>query len=387
MKSKLAFLVVGLFSAAAHAHDEPAAKESATTVAATAEPDRISRIAAKFHDSVLLFDQSVTPDTLNSGAQLSQVPSYQWWFSFRPRYYVTPKFSLRLRMDLITEWLAGAETTYAREGQFGDIWTDGIYELPHFAGIVPTIGLRGIWGTSKEALGATSVVKLGPTIGFKRTFEGTKIGDWDLTVGAYLLYNFVKNPSGATQSAYGCASTDFGPTSCTTNTGKMDGQVNLVTSLAVKYTPKWVPALTLSTSYSLLKSWDYATPDITLMDATGGTTVVPHNQYDTRLNESGWFLASIEYDVTKYASLSLGYYCLRPVRDPNGSVGNPFYQPGGASRIFLTLTFTLDQVYEAIARKWQHYKGRDKAATATLQTTTVSDVRAWRASLWGDKTP
>src|SRR5947209_6976672 len=116
MKSKLAFLAVGLFSAVALAHEGAAGRED-SSVSASAEPDRISRIAAKFHDSIFLFDQSVTPDTLNPGAQLSNVPSYQWWFSFRPRYYVTEKFSLRARMDLTTEWLAGADTTYKREGQ------------------------------------------------------------------------------------------------------------------------------------------------------------------------------------------------------------------------------------------------------------------------------
>ena len=373
MKSKLAFLAVSLAAVVAHAHDAPTTGDS--TVAKEAEPDRISKIAAKFHDSILLWDNSITPETISPGAQLSPIPSYQWWFSFRPRYYVTEKFSIRARMDLTTEWLAGADTTYKREGQFGDLWTDGIYELKHFAGIIPTIGLRGIWGTSKDAIGATSILKLGPTIGFARAFEGTKIGDWELKAGAYLLYNFVKNPSGATITSYGCSAIDGAPTSCSTNTGKMDGQVNLVTSLSVKYTFKWVPALSLSTSYILLKSWDYQTPDLTGSNSvtdpvTGTVAPVPRSPYDTRLNESGWFLASLDYDVTKYASLSLGYYTLAPTRNPDSSVGNPFYRPGGASRIFLTITFTLDQVYEAIARRWAHYKGQDKK-TATVGPTTL----------------
>src|SRR5581483_1937155 len=265
MKSKLAFLAVSLAAVVAHAHDAPTTGDS-TSVAKEAEPDRIAKIAAKFHDSIFLFDNSITPETIAPNSQLSPIPSYQWWFSFRPRYYVTEKFSIRARLDLTTEWLNGVDTTYKREGQFGDIWTDGVYELKHFWGIIPTIGLRGIWGTSKDAQAATSILKLGPTVGFARAFEGTKIGDWEIKLGAYLLYNFVKNPSGATISSYGCASTDFGPTSCTTNTGKMDGQVNLVASISVKYAFKWLPALSLSTSYILLKSWDYNTPDVTLTD-------------------------------------------------------------------------------------------------------------------------
>ena len=91
----------------------------------------------------------------------------------------------------------------------------------------------------------------------------------------------------------------------------MDGQVNLGATLAFKYVAKRLPALSLSTSYTLIKSWDYNTPDLpngnTITDSVTGTTAtVPHSPYDTRLNESGWFLASIDYDVAKYASLSLG---------------------------------------------------------------------------------
>jgi hypothetical protein len=365
MKSKFAFLIL-LFSSLAHA-DAPGSERS-TTLKVEGEPDRIARIAARFHDSILLFDQSITPETIAPGSQLSAIPSYQWWFSFRPRYYVTPKFSLRVRMDLTTEWLNAVDTTYSREALFGDLWTDGIYELPHFGGIVPLIGLRGIWGTSKDSIAATSVVKLGPTIGFTRDFENTKIGDWEIKLGAYVLYNFVQytqpgvfgaNTMPGNGMSYSCQSTDASPTSCSANpAGKMDGQVNLVASLAIKYAFKWLPSLSISTSYILVDNWAYNTPDATITDATGGTTTVSRVN-DNRLRQSGWFLASVDYDVTKYASLSLGYYCLRSILDPNGKYGNPLYQAGGNSRIFLTLTFTLDQVYEAIARKWQHYKGRD----------------------------
>ena len=39
-----------------------------------------------FRNSIFLFEQSVTPETINSGLQLSPLPSYQWWLSLRPRW-------------------------------------------------------------------------------------------------------------------------------------------------------------------------------------------------------------------------------------------------------------------------------------------------------------
>src|SRR4051794_22308495 len=124
MRSPTKYLLAALLlsGVVAEAQERPSTDVTADI---TEQQDRIARTAARFKGSIFLFDQSITPDTLNAGAQQSQVPSYQWWMSLRPRYYFRPNLSLRTRMDLTIEWTnGGADTTLLREAQFGDIWTD-----------------------------------------------------------------------------------------------------------------------------------------------------------------------------------------------------------------------------------------------------------------------
>lgn len=86
-------------------------------------------------------------------------------------------------------------------------------------------------------------------------------------------------------------------------------------------------------------------------DATGGVAVIDRSPTDQRMRQSSWFSASIDYDATSWLGLSAGYYVVRPIRQPDNTIGNPFWSPGGNSRLFFSLTFTLDQLYQSIADK------------------------------------
>jgi hypothetical protein len=320
-----------------------------TDESVTATTDRISKISAKFKGSFILFDQSITPDTIAANSQQTQIPSYQWWFSFRPRYYFRPDLSLRVRLDLTTEWLNAVDTTLKREATFGDIWTDLAYNPPKFGGIESTVTLRALWPTSKQTIAQSTIVELGPALSFKRPFPLKKGGEFELSLLLYGLYNFAQYTSSGTASPYVCATTDFNPVSCFQNTGRMNPQFSMTTFLSGKYSP--IEQLSINVSYAVLDTWAYTLPDVTVNDKTGGPTQVPIGANNQRLRQSGWFLASIDYDPKDWVELSLGYYCLRSILDPDGSYGNPFFQPGGNARIFLTTTFNLDKVYEAAARR------------------------------------
>ena len=329
--------------------------------------DRISRIASRFRGSVFLFDQSITPETMSAGAQLSQVPSYQWWLSLRPRFYIKPNLSLRVRMDLTVEWLnGGADTTYRRQPIFGDIWTDIAYTPKPFWGIQTTVTGRFIFPSSLDSQANSTVMKVGPAINFTRPFR-TKIGEFEPSLGGYALYNFVTNTSaGVRGDGYSCTSTDYTPTVCSQSTGKMNSQAQLVVILGARYSPH--PKVGINLNYIILDSWAYNTPDATIGGPSSNGSGVPRSNNDTRFRQSSWFLASVDYDATSYLSLSLGYYVLRKVRDADGSIGDPFYHGDGDTRVFLTTVFNLDKVYEAIARRGQ----RNKAASASAAKATAS---------------
>jgi hypothetical protein len=324
--------------------------------------DRIARTANKFKGSIFLWDNSISGDTLNPNGTLSYVPSYQWWFSFRPRYYFTKNLSLRARMDLTTEWMndGGQETTLRREAMFGDLWLDLAYNPRKFWGIVPTVALRTVWGTSKESIANTDIFNVGPVVGLVREFETKKAGTFELSLSMYGLYHFVQYtmPGTVNGLSYNCDSIDLRNTTCTTTQSPQNTQFNLTTFIAAKWSIKQV---SVSLNYAVLDSWGYQNPDITLPNGQK----VQQWSGDTRFRQSGWFIASIDYDPKDWVSFSLGYYCLRPILDPDGSYGDPFYKPGANTRIFLTTTFNLDRVYDAAARRMQKNKVAEGSPNVT----------------------
>jgi hypothetical protein len=118
----LATLAALALPSVARAHeDAPVPGHGVAAEVTTTDPgdESIRKWAARFKGSILILDQSVTPDTLSPQVQLSAVPSYQWWFSFRPRFYITPTLSIRGRADLTIEVLNGSDTTYAHQPPMG----------------------------------------------------------------------------------------------------------------------------------------------------------------------------------------------------------------------------------------------------------------------------
>jgi hypothetical protein len=277
----------------------------------------------------------------------------------RPRYYIKPYLSVRARLDLTTEWLNAEETKYARQALFGDLWTEMIYEPPKFHGIDSVVGVRAVWGTSIEAQAQTSVVQLGPVAAIGRTFD-TRIGTFDVRLGMYGLGNIVKSTSPTVDLGYSCQTTAETPLTCSTAAGPQNNRFSLITSIGGKYSP--IPQLTLWTSFLIIDRWRYPVPEQTLTDPMAGTFTVGPDLNDTRFLQQTWFLAAVDWDVTKWMTLTLGYYTLRLLTNPDGTYGNPFYHQGGNTRIFLTSTFALDHVYEAIRDRVRASRAKKNAS-------------------------
>jgi hypothetical protein len=69
---------------------------------------RIATMSPHGQGSILILDQSISPDLIFRGSEQSVIPSYQWWISLRPRYYVIPTLSFRLTAGLVVEWFNAA---------------------------------------------------------------------------------------------------------------------------------------------------------------------------------------------------------------------------------------------------------------------------------------
>jgi hypothetical protein len=347
--------------AAAWAQDRPAGMAVEET---DEHMDRIAKIANKFKGSIFLWDNSLSAGTIAPGSELTYKPSYQWWFSLRPRYYFTKHLSLRVRMDLTTEWLTGAETTYTHEAQFGDLWLDLAYNPPTFWGIVPTVALRTVYGTSKESIAAGDYVNVGPVVSLVREFETKKAGTFELSLSMYgLIHGGQQQSQLVGGKTYFCQDIGGRNTVCDIVSGAMNTAFNLTTFLAAKWAP--IKQFSISLDYAVLDGWDWDTPEI---------PGVPKSPNDTRFHQSGWFIANLDYEPRDWLTLSLGYYCLRPILDPDSTYGDPFYYKSANTRIYLTTTFNLDRVYDAAARRMQ----AKKVAAESAPKITGANLAWWR---------
>lgn len=109
-----------------------------------------------FRNSVFFFDQSVTTTTIGvGGTPQSYTPLYEWWLSFRPRWYFSDKFYVAARLDYTKEFTNAQGTTNYRQDVFGDAWTTASYETPITASENTKVKVSGIlrWPLSQESQG------------------------------------------------------------------------------------------------------------------------------------------------------------------------------------------------------------------------------------------
>ncbi|MEI8255532.1 MAG: hypothetical protein WCJ30_07645, partial [Deltaproteobacteria bacterium] len=172
----------------------------------------------------------------------------------------------------------------------------------------------------------------------------------DINVGLSFAgtHAFTAYANSGVNSTFGCSSPDPSvPAICDSTGGPMNSAFNLMSILTLGYdTP--LHGLGINFMYLLANQWAYTPTPYTIHDNMGGDVTVPYAQGANNMRQSEWFLASADYEASREVSLSLGYYVYRPVLDPNGTYGNPFWSPGGNSRIFFTVTVALDGLYQTI---------------------------------------
>jgi len=346
------------------------ASSAPSSDAGAAEPAPAAPALLPWRNSVFIFDQSVSIETMNPNVQLSDSPSYQWWMSIRPRWYFTRTLSLRVRQDMTLEWFPGsADTTRIREPQFGDLWTDVAFTgIPSFGGITSVLGARLQWPVSLTSRARGVIVTAGIFASLNRSFSLGKGGDLSLGITMVASHPFTNsNTTGILGQPIPCAALDIAlPSLCTTQ-GTLNSVFALNTMFTIGYSAPF--GLSWSALYLLSDSWAAPTPDATLIDSMGGMVTVPRAGDDTRLRQSSFFSTSVDYDVTKWLNLSLTYYVFRSILNPDGTYGNPFWAPGNSSRFTFTMTFTLDQIYSAIVGQREGRGGRVNVRGVTMNET------------------
>jgi hypothetical protein len=332
-----------------------------------------------FTGTSLLFDQSMTTQTaqLEAGSpQQSYVPLYEWWISFRPRFYFTEKLYTWARIDFFKEFTNSGDTTYARENVFGDIWTHLVYKTtaPWSKKTDLSATLRLDIPTSKASQANGMITRVGIGGGIRHTIDINGEDAKALNSASFGLSAQYGKPifTSTTRTSYGGFERERqGVDGRTFVSDQISGSMLanhvllVVASGGLHITPK----LSFNPSMIWINTWKHAPKeDVTIQTATG-PTLVPRNSDATLFQQQTWFLTTVDYELFDELSLGIGYYNLANIIAPNGVrrgvVGgdNIWWSPD--ARVFFDVTFNIDKIYD-----WASGKKKDdkKAAAAAAPT-------------------
>jgi len=317
-----------------------------------------------FRGSTLLLDQSMTTNTahLEPSQQLSYVPTYEWWVSFRPRWYFTDHLYYSLRADYYKEFTNSNQTTNYREDVFGDIWNTLGYKSPISEKLKNTkysLSVQALLPTSKESQDAGVYVTVGAGAGIS---QDIKLNGEDakffpgMHVGLSALYRhpFSKattatngdlNYTRQSVEGFSFLSDQLSGSTLTNHSlyAFVDAGIDITKKLSFSADMIWI------------NGWKYAPTDNQSVETATGSANVPRGSDATRFTQATWFIADLDYELFDELTLGLGYYSLQNVIAPDGtrrgifSGDNVWWSPD--SRIFFDITANLDKIYERFAAK------------------------------------
>ncbi len=318
----------------------------------------------RWRNSTFQFEQSVSTQTagVETSPQLTYVPSYEWWLSFRPRFYISEKLFVSARFDYYKEFtnaaLAnGPDTTYYREDVFGDIWTNLVYETP-----VPSIskhtkasvGARLRFPTSKESQDEGVYVRTGLTAGLKQGVEingasAKFLSDALFSVGLWYDHPWSRATT-PTNGGLNYARQDTGGQSFLSD--QLSGSTLVAHQLVASFNSSLqiTPRLAFNADMIFFNQWHYAPTTACVATLTGCASVGTTPGFGTTYTVDTWFVTSVDYDLFDELTLTLGYYNLANQLAPDGQrrglVGhdNIWWSPD--ARLFFNVTMNLDDIYE-----------------------------------------
>lgn len=365
-----------------------------------------------------ILDQSTSLETLAPGLVQSALSlrSYQLWASIRPRFALSKLFTLSMRQDATFEVFPDYGET-GSAGYFGDFWTDLSFRgVPQFAGIRTSLAFRFQWPVSLATRARNIYFTNALVVGFSRDFELPRDQSFNISVSFVGSHPWAGSTSGGNRiessptvpsgpgtpgsiDRNGCSLASLqagadqrGPSVAVCGYGgaSMTAAFTLTSVLSLGYTTP-VKGLSLSAQAIMINSWLYTPPPAVLVDPMAGVVEVPVNgrggdsladlrsralvgNGDQRMRQFSWLSFSVDYDATKWLSLSAGYYSYRSVTNEDGTYGNPLYAPGAYTRLFVTTTFALDAIYEALA----HGSEASGGGSTNARSVTMNDQRGRR---------
>ncbi|HMI86104.1 MAG TPA: hypothetical protein VK550_18545 [Polyangiaceae bacterium] len=317
---------------------------------------------APWRGSTLLFDQSVTTQTLGLGQDYqSRNDLYEWWFAFKPRYFLLDNekeaLSVNLWMNLYLEFTNSDTTTTRREPVIGPttLWASYAYTFYEQNGYRTAVSV-GPWltlPTDRAARNAGQLFGLGATGSATQSLPLARPGATALTSMRLGISTIFVHPfNWATTPVNGDIEQlrqDVAGRSIVSD--QLRPGMNVANSLTLLFTTgvQLLPRLGFGVSYVLANSWTYAPKDVPICTVQPTCTEPASIGEPASFRVRTWALASLDYDAFDEMTVSLGYYNLTSQLGPDGQRRNPLYSPD--ARFFLTLTGNLDVIYDRLTTR------------------------------------
>ncbi len=307
--------------------------------------------------STLMFDQNMSSQTthLDPATQQTYVGSYEWWISFRPRYYFTEKLNFNMRFDYYKDLTNAENTTYKHEDVFGDIWANLVYALPKLSkNTEERVGLRTLLPASKESQAQGIYITAGATGSISqdvpiRGEEAKYLNSAKFALSAAYTHPFSQSTSPANYGNFTYERQDLdgrATSSSLVSPGNLTNhQVLALIDAELAITPK----LLFTLDFITINQWKYLPKGDISTNINGVVTPVPRSANATSFKQQVWFIASVGYDVVDEINLSLGYYNLTNELAADGTrrgvigANTVWWSPD--ARVFFDVTANLDKAY------------------------------------------
>ncbi len=321
---------------------------------------------------------------LQPSPQLSYVPLYELWLSFRPRYSFDEHWSLRGRFDLTKELTNNQSTTLYRENVFGDIWTDLIYTTRldrYWDGTKANIGLRAQWPTSKASQANGTYVTLGAVAGAVHKFEihgddAPALNDFHVGVSATYLHPFTTATTPTDYGNFAYQRQDVDERSFVSDQVQGSTLVNHTVWGILDTGLQITPRLSFTADAILINQWHYAPSDAAVKTVTGTMPVVRAN--DNQFTQNVWVIFDVDYILFNELDLGLGYYSLASEVAVDGQrrgifgSDNIWWSPD--ARIFFDITANLDVLFDDAAHH-RYSTGQTAEAAAAARRQHIADLQ------------
>lgn len=326
----------------------------------------------RWRGSILLFDQSVSTQTIGLGKDYTSAnSSYEWWFAFKPRYFAWESesrkdtISLNLWMNLYFELTNSDTTTRAQEPILGptSMWASYAHTFVDVKGwkTSVTLGPRLTLPTDRASRATGQYFGMGATGGFSQAFPiagknapyfaGGRIG-----ISSVYTHPIHRAVVPTTSNAGNIPQTrqDAGGNRLFAD-DRLGGSFNSRDSLNATFSAGLTitPKVDFGVSYVVINSWPYHWTDQRAQDtpiqiATGPAIATGVND-PSHYRVNTWALVSLDYELMDELSLGIGYYNLTNQLGPDGKRRSPLWSPD--ARGFVTLTGNLDAIYARLTQK------------------------------------